>query len=112
VYVTSALAPALRQRGYIAQSAAEANNLELDDEGQLFHAARHEMALLTCNARDFIPLAQQWYFAGREHAGIIITEQYRREQFGELLRHVLVLLDSKTADELRNQVVFLHSFHR
>jgi len=108
--VTTVLAPALRQRGYTAQSAAEAGNLEIPDETQLTYAAEQGMAILTYNAQDFVPIARAWYFAGREHAGIIVSEQFSQRQFGELLRRMLRLLDSLTADEIYNQVVFLQQF--
>ncbi len=110
--ITSQLAPALRRRGYMAASAAEANNLAISDEEQLRYASQQKMAILTANARDFIPLARNWAFAGREHAGIVVVEQLSRNEFGELLRRVLTLLDSVTADELHNQVVFLQRFRR
>lgn len=84
--VTSDLAPALRRRGYTAESAAEAGNVGVPDEAQLTYTAERGMAILTYNAQDFIPLARAWYFAGREHAGIIISEQFGQRQFGELLR--------------------------
>jgi len=108
--VTSNLALALRLRGYEAQSTLEANNLGLSDETQLQYAAQQNMAILTCNGQDFIPLAQAWYFAGQEHAGIIISQQFDRHHFGELLRQTLQLLDSLTANQLRNQVIFLQQF--
>lgn len=79
------LAPALRLRGYRAQSAAEAGNLSVSDEAQLSYAAAQRMAILTYNAQDFIPLARAWYSAGREHAGMILSEQFSRPRFGELL---------------------------
>lgn len=71
--VTSALAPALRRRGYKAQSAVEAGNLGITDEAQLQYATVQSMVILTYNAQDFVPLAQTWYFEGREHAGIIVS---------------------------------------
>ncbi len=108
--VTSDLAPAQRRRGYTAESTAEAGNLEVLDEFQLSHATERGMAIFTCNAQDFIPLARAWYFAGREHAGIIISEQFSRRQFGELLRRVLRLLNGVTADEMHNQILFLQQF--
>lgn len=110
--VTSALAPALRQRGYMARGAAEANRLELTDEAQLAYATEQGMAILTYNAQDYIPLARDWYFARREHGGIIISEQFSQRQFGELLRRMLRLLDRLTPDEVHNQVIFLQQFTR
>jgi len=108
--VTSDLAPALRRRGYVADSAAEAGNVQVSDEAQLVYAAERGMAMLTYNAQDFIPLAKKWYLASREHAGIIISEQFSQREFGELLRRVLRLLDSLTAEEMRNRMVFLQEF--
>ena len=79
--VTSDLAPALRWRGYTARSAAEAGNLGIADEAQLRYAAEQGMALLTYNAQDFIPLARAWHMAGREQAGIVISEQMSQRRF-------------------------------
>ncbi len=108
--VTSDLAPALRRRGYRAQSTVEAGNDAFSDEAQLTYAAESGMAILTHNIRDFVPLARTWFLANREHSGIILSEQFNHNQFGELLRRVLRLLNRWTADDLRNQVLFLQQF--
>lgn len=108
--VTSDLAPALRRRGYRAQSTVEAGNDAFSDEAQLTYAAESGMAILTHNIRDFVPLARTWFLANREHSGIILSEQFNHNQFGELLRRVLRLLNCWTADDLRNQVLFLQQF--
>ena len=108
--VSPNLAPALRRRGYVVQSAIEAGNVEVSDEAQLAYATEKGMALLTYNIQHFVPLAQAWYLAGREHAGLILSEQFSQRQFGELLQRVLRLLNHWTADEMKNQVVFLQQF--
>jgi predicted nuclease of predicted toxin-antitoxin system len=108
--VTTDLAPALRRRGYTAQSTAEVGNFRTPDEAQLTFATERGMALLTSNAQDFIPLARSWYRDGREHAGIVISEQMSQRRFGELLRRVLRLLDALTAEEMHNRIVFLQQF--
>ena len=110
--VTADLAPALRWRGYTAQNTAEAGNAEMSDEAQVTYATEQGMAILTYNVQDFIPLARAWYATGREHTGIILSEQFSQRQFGELLRRVLRLLDSLTADEMYNRLVFLQQFKR
>jgi hypothetical protein len=110
--VTTDLAPALRWRGYTAQSTVETDNTARSDEGQLTYTTEQGMAILTYNAQDFIPLARAWYATGREHAGIILSEQFSQRQFGELLRRVLRLLDSLSADEMYNRIVFLQQFKR
>ncbi len=109
--ITSELAPALRERGFEAQSAAEAGLLNGDDPAQLAYAAEQNMALLTCNVRHFLPLAKAYSESGLSHAGIILSsEQYSRQRFGELLRLVLRLLNSLSADEMRDCVVYLQQF--
>lgn len=108
--VTSDLAPALRRRGYVAQSTVEAGNSEFSDEAQLTYATENGMAILTYNIQDFVPLAQTWFLSGRKHCGIVLSEQFSQYQFGELLRRVLRLLNRWTADELHNQIVFLQQF--
>ena len=109
-HVTPVLAQILRQRGYMAQSAQEAGMLERDDEDHLAHATRRGMAILTFNRDDFERLAREWTEAGREHGGIVISPQFGIEQMTGLLHPIIRLLDSLTADEIRNQVVYLQRF--
>jgi predicted nuclease of predicted toxin-antitoxin system len=109
--ITSELAPALRERGFEAQSAAETGLLNAEDDVQLAYAAEHDLTLLTSNAGDFLVLARQYAEAGRSHAGLVISaEQFSRRRFGELLRLVLRLMNSLTADEMRDRVVYLQQF--
>ena len=110
--ITIDLAPALRWRGYTAQSTAEAGNAAMSDEAQLTYATAQGMAILTSNAQDVIPLAHAWYACGREHTGIILSAQCSQRQFGEFLRRVLRLLESLTADEMDNRIVFLQQCTR
>jgi hypothetical protein len=83
----------------------EVGNAALSDEAQLTYSTESGMAILTYNIRDFVPLAQTWFLSNREHAGIILSEQFNHNQFGELLRRVLRLLNRWTGDELRNQLL-------
>jgi hypothetical protein len=108
--VVTALANLLRDRGFIAQSAIEAQMAEQPDEAQLSYASAHGMALLTHNETDFIRLAQRWAIDGREHAGIIAAEQFGRRRLGEFLRCILRLLDTLTASEIHNTFVYLSHF--
>lgn len=84
--------------------------MEVFDEDQLAYATEKQMVLLTYNIQHFIPLAQAWYRTGREHAGLVLSEQFSQRQFGELLQRVLRLLNRWTSDEMKNQVVFLQQF--
>jgi predicted nuclease of predicted toxin-antitoxin system len=109
-HITVLLAPALRRRGYVAQSCVEADTLGWDDEEHLVYAAERGLALMTSDASDFIPILKRWYASKREHAGIIITPEFSRRQMGILLRWTLRLLDRLAADELYNNVVYLQQF--
>jgi len=108
--VTTALAIALRERGYVAQSAVEASMQNQDDEVHLAYATARGMSLMTYNEKDFVPIAQRWAFQGRDHAGIVVSEQFSLDQLGELLRRALKLLDTLTADEMQNAFVYLSQF--
>ena len=109
--ITSELAPALRERGFEAQSALEAGLLRAHDARQLAYAADHNLTLLTCNASHFLILARHYATSGQAHAGIIISsEQYSRRRFGELLRLTLRVMNTMTVDDMRNAVVYLQQF--
>jgi len=109
-HVPPTLVQALRQRGYEANSASEAGTEGWTDADQLLYAAEHDMAILTYNVSHFAQLAREWQQTGREHAGIIFSRPFTRRQFGELLRQTLRLLNTLTADEMWNTVVYLQQF--
>ncbi len=100
----------LRAHGFEAASAAEWGTLGVTDEEQLARASESGYALLTFNRDDFVALGRRWYDEGREHAGIVISEQLGRRHLGELLRRALRLIDAVTADEMRNTVRQLQSY--
>ena len=106
-HVWYGLAAALQQRGYDAIHVYDVDREGLGDEDQLAYAAEQGRALLTFNARDFGPLAVGWFFAGKTHAGIIISDQLA---FGELLRRIERLLQTLPAEELRNTLRYLQAY--
>lgn len=105
--ITYKLAKALRERGFDALGAYEVGNIEVPDRVHLEFAASQQRALLTSNAKDFAPLFDEWWEAGRQHHGIIVSAQV---EFGEMLRRLLNLLDRITADEMRNNYRNLAEF--
>jgi predicted nuclease of predicted toxin-antitoxin system len=108
--VTPRLAELLRERGHEAESAMAAGTIGFSDEEQLSFAANRGWTILTCNRKDFSFLARQWQDAGREHAGIVISRQFSNRQTGELLRQTCSLIDSVSAEEMRNTVRNLQSY--
>lgn len=104
------LAAALRRRGFDAVAVQEIGKMHVSDEELLNYAAMEGRALLSCNIKDFVQIAVDWYESGKEHAGIVVSEQFSSKQFGEILRRVLNLLNSVDAEEIRNTVRFLQEF--
>ncbi len=98
--ITTELARVLRRLGYDAISAAEAGNAEASDAEQLAFAATERRALLTCNIRHFARLYETYWNEGRDHSGIVVSQQL---EFGEMLRRVRLLMDSVPEQELRNR---------
>lgn len=80
---------------------------ELEDSEHLACAARQGRAILTYNSKDYAPLFDQYWWAGREHYGIIVSKQL---PVGELLYRVLRFLNTVTADEMRNNYKNLAEF--
>ena len=101
------LAEVLRQKGYDAVNTIESSNLALSDKEQLKFATAQGRAILTFNIGDFANLSNKWYTQGKEHYGIIISQQFSKREFGELLRRTLHFLDTFTADEAYNNFLYL-----
>jgi predicted nuclease of predicted toxin-antitoxin system len=101
------LADALRQRGFDCQCAAEAGMLTKSDEEQLDYATSQGRCLLSFNVADFVLLARQRSHAGRGHSGIVVTNQVSRHALGQLLHRVLHLLNTYTADEMRDAYIHI-----
>jgi len=106
-HIWRGLTEALRTHGYDALHVLDAERGGLDDEDQLAYAAEKGRALLTYNIKHFAPLAVVWYEAGRDHAGILLSEEL---EHGELLRRVERLLAAVSAEEMKNIVRYLSDF--
>lgn len=99
------LAEALRRRDYDVETTVEAGLLEASDEEQLLYAASQQRALVTHNIKHFPGVHATWVGAGREHWGIIILVGH--SAVSAWLRRMENLLNRFSADELRNQLLFL-----
>src|SRR5690349_6028859 len=99
-HIMARLADDLRDRGFDVLTTEEAGLDTATDEEQLAFATGEVRAILTFNIRDFAPLHAQWLAAGRPHAGIIVSRQLGRRQYGMLLERMLRLLNHFTGDEL------------
>lgn len=101
------LAAALRERGFDVVHAYEVDRGGVSDPDQLAYAVQQGRAVLTHNAKDFIPLLVDYFFNDRPHAGAILSPQIEK---GELLRRALNLLGSFSSEEIANTVRYLAEY--
>ncbi|HRX04535.1 MAG TPA: DUF5615 family PIN-like protein [Anaerolineae bacterium] len=101
------LAQQLRNSGYDVISAYEAGNAALNDPEQLEFAVSQGRAILTCNAKDFAPLFQEYWRQGRSHYGIIVSQQL---SIGDFVRRTTTMLESVDADEMIDRYCNLAEF--
>ncbi len=102
--VSVLLAELLRSRGFRAVTAREVGQLRREDAEQLAYAVGQGMTLLSHNRTDFEALARQYYESGQSHFGIIVA--VRRPPHA-IMKRLLIILDSLTADEMQNQVIYI-----
>ena len=74
------------------------------DSEQLAYAVERGSCMVTHNREDFQELHLQYIAESRDHAGIIIA--VRRRPY-EVARRLVLLLDRITADEMRNQLLYI-----
>lgn len=94
----------LRARGFEVVTTRDAGHLRKSDVEQMAFAAEWGRVLVTHNRVDFERLHREWLETGRPHAGIIVA---RRRQPGEIAARIGRLLIRLTADELRNQILYV-----
>jgi predicted nuclease of predicted toxin-antitoxin system len=101
------LVPPLRREEYEVYCVRDVGTRQRDDPEQLTFAAERGWTILTHNVKDFRRWHSQWMAEGKEHAGIIVS---KRMEIGRMLRALLNLLDRVSADEMRNQLLYLQNF--
>ncbi len=100
------LAPALRARGVDVVTAFEAGLTGAADDAVLAYAAQGDRAVYTLNAGDYCRLHSQYLRQAIEHSGIIVVPR-QRCSVGEQLRRLFRLINTKSAEEMKNQLEFL-----
>lgn len=99
-----ALVQAVRARGYDLITTLEARRLSQSDANQLAYATAEGRTILTFNSRDFVKLHRQYLIQGKSHSGIIVSNQL---ETGLLIRRLLRLLQSRSAEDMANWLEFL-----
>ena len=67
------IAVQLRAVGHDAVTVFERGLAGSEDEPLLEHASSEDRAILTSNARHFLPVVGRWTASGREHCGLLLT---------------------------------------
>lgn len=67
------IAAELRSAGRDVVTVSERPIRGIDDESMLAFASSEDRALLTNNARDFVPIIGRWATWGRDHCGLLLT---------------------------------------
>lgn len=105
--ISRALINALWARNVDILSAHDAGLISVPDSQHLEYATSMGRTVFTHNTRDFAQLHGQWMAQEREHAGIIVSDQI---YVGQLVRRLLRLLDSRSADDMKNWLEFLSNW--
>jgi len=58
-------------------------------------AADEGRILVTFDVKDFMPLLRQWGTGQRSHAGCVLISGIAANQFGELIRSIVRVLDQQ-----------------
>lgn len=101
------LAALLREQGYDVYHVTEVGLGNTPDSVILKEAIKRHQAVVTFNIKDFIPLAHEYLTEGKEHYGIVVSNEIPQ---GELKRRVTKLLESVSDEDLKNMVRFLQDF--
>jgi hypothetical protein len=102
--VSVLVATLLRSRGFNVTTSLEQGMLGKSDQDQLIYTAKVDRCLLTHNRVDFERLYLEYIAKKQNHSGIIIVPQKNPY---EIAQRVAILLDTLTADEIINQLLYV-----
>ncbi|NCJ08271.1 hypothetical protein GS597_17510 [Synechococcales cyanobacterium C] len=100
---------ALRSRNVDVLTVADVGMLNRSDEDQLAWARNNGRVIFSFNARDFYRLHTMLLERDQSHAGIILAPQ-QRYGLGRLIRGVLHLLNTTSAEAMQGRVEFLSNW--
>lgn len=98
------LVKALRLRNIDVFSTQEYGKITSSDEEQLEFATKQQRTILTFNREDYIKLHLDWMKKGKNHYGIIISQQI---PIGELLKRTLKLCNTLSSEDMRDRLEYL-----
>ena len=98
---------ALRARQIDLITALDANLTGRPDAEHLAYTSTEGRVLFSFNRSDFARLHGEYLQAGREHAGIIISDQLGTSI---VIRRLLKLLHTQSAEDMRNWLEYLSNW--
>jgi hypothetical protein len=101
----------LRSRNVDVLTVKDVGMLHRSDEEQLTWAKENNRVIFTFNTRDFYQLHTVWTEAGFTHAGIIFSPQ-QRYSIGDIMRGVLLLINTYSREEMIDRVEFISNWMR
>lgn len=101
------LIQALRARQIDVVTVSDVDLLAQADSVHLQYAAEQGRVVFTYNRGDFVRLHTEWLKNGRQHAGIIVSDQMGT---GVVLRRLLRLIDEKSASDMLDWLEFLSNW--
>lgn len=105
--IQGSLLAQLRRQGIDVLAPADAGMLGASDDQQLAYAAAQQRAILTFNVRHFERVHAEYLMAGREHWGVLLSKE---ESIGVLVHRLLRLVNTLSAEDLKNQSRWLSDF--
>lgn len=111
-HYSNEIAIQLRAAGHDGATVSERGLKGTDDEPLLRLASSEDRALLTNNARDFVPLVVRWAASREHHCGILLTSDVSlprgRHSIGLYVETLKALMDANPAARaLENRVLWL-----
>jgi hypothetical protein len=107
--MSRSLIKGLRARGIDVISVLDEQRIGFDDASQLKYSTQLNRVLCTSNIRDFYQLHVEYIEQDRKHAGIIFVPQ-KRFSVGEQIKRLLVLIATKSPDQMQSNVEFLSAW--
>ncbi len=101
------LADAVRRRGYEATTARDCGNLGIVDLAQIDFACQNGFVILTYNVHDFPRLHYEIIGRNGHHNGFVVA---KKEGFTVVLRRLLKLLTSRSAEDMQDALEYLSSW--
>lgn len=109
--MSGALLEALLARGVDVVTVADVKRRGFPDKEQLEWALSQGRVICSANVGDFMQLHTEFISNGKDHAGIILIQQ-KISAVGDRLRGLMKIIESKTAEDMHNQLEFLGRYLR